>query len=49
MLVLQRMLGHVLAAMTLDRYGHLMPGQAESVAQRLSEAAAVSVERVWGS
>jgi hypothetical protein len=25
--------------MTLDRYGHLMPGQAESVAQRLSQAA----------
>lgn len=38
-LVLQRMLGHASAAMTLDRYGHLMPGQAESVAQRLSEAA----------
>jgi integrase len=38
-LVLQRMLGHASAAMTLDRYGHLMPGQAESVAQRLSAAA----------
>lgn len=33
--VLQRMLGHASAAMTLDRYGHLMPGQAEQVAARL--------------
>lgn len=38
-LVLQRMLGHASAVMTLDRYGHLMPGQAESVAERLSIAA----------
>ena len=27
--VLQRMLGHASAALTLDRYGHLLPGQAE--------------------
>lgn len=33
--VLQRMLGHSSASLTLDRYGHLMPGQAESVAERL--------------
>jgi len=33
--VLQTMLGHASAAMTLDRYGHLMPGQAEQVADRL--------------
>lgn len=33
--VLQRMLGHASAALTLDRYGHLMPGQAQSVADRL--------------
>ncbi len=33
--VLQRMLGHASAALTLDRYGHLLPGQAESVADRL--------------
>jgi hypothetical protein len=33
------MLGHASAAMTLDRYGHLMPGQAEEVARRLSAAA----------
>jgi len=33
--VIQRMLGHASAAMTLDTYGHLMPGQAEAVADRL--------------
>jgi integrase len=37
--VLQRMLGHASAALTLDRYGHLLPGQAEGVATRLDEMA----------
>jgi integrase len=37
--VLQRMLGHASAALTLDRYGHLLPGQAESVADRLDSMA----------
>jgi len=37
--VLQRMMGHDSAALTLDRYGHLMPGQARSVADRLDEMA----------
>ncbi|MGI9119037.1 MAG: tyrosine-type recombinase/integrase [Acidimicrobiales bacterium] len=37
--VLRRMLGHASAALTLDRYGHLLPGQAESVASRLDEMA----------
>jgi integrase len=37
--VLQRMLGHASAALTLDRYGHLLPGQAESVAERLDALA----------
>ena len=37
--VLQRMLGHSSATLTLDRYGHLMPGQAEEVARRLDEMA----------
>lgn len=37
--VLQRMLGHASAALTLDRYGHLLPGQAQSVAVRLDEMA----------
>jgi integrase len=37
--VLQRMMGHASAALTLDRYGHLIPGQARSVADRLDEMA----------
>lgn len=37
--VLQRMLGHASAALTLDRYGHLMPGQARSVAEQLDKMA----------
>jgi len=37
--VLQGMLGHASAALTLDRYGHLFPGQAQSVADRLDEMA----------
>lgn len=37
--VLQRMLGHASAALTLDRYGHLMPGQAHTVADRLDDMA----------
>ncbi len=40
--VLQRMLGHASAALTLDRYGHLLPGQAQSVADRLDEMARVA-------
>jgi integrase len=40
--VLQRMLGHASAALTLDRYGHLLPGQADAVAQRLDELARVA-------
>ncbi len=42
--VLQRMLGHASAALTLDRYGHLMPGQAESVAARLDHLARAAQE-----
>ncbi len=38
--VLQRMLGHASAALTLDRYGHLLPGQAESVWPHSSAGAA---------
>ena len=33
------MLGHASAALTLDRYGHLMPGQAETIADRLDAMA----------
>ncbi len=43
--VLQRMLGHASAALTLDRYGHLLPGQAESVAERLDEMAQSAAAR----
>lgn len=42
--VLQRMLGHSSAALTLDRYGHLMPGQAETVASRLDQLARAARE-----
>ncbi len=41
--VVQSMLGHASAAMTLDRYGHLMPGQAASVAERLDAIARAAV------
>lgn len=47
--VLQRMLGHASAALTLDRYGHLMPGQAESVAERLDEMARAAGTASLGS
>jgi integrase len=43
--VLQSMLGHASAAMALDRYGHLMPGQAASVAERLDAMARAAVSR----
>jgi hypothetical protein len=36
---LQTMLGHASAVMTLDRYGHLMPGRGEDVADRLDALA----------
>jgi integrase len=41
--VLQRMLGHASAALTLDRYGHLMPGQAHTVADRLDDMARLAM------
>ncbi|MGH9919825.1 MAG: tyrosine-type recombinase/integrase, partial [Nitrososphaerales archaeon] len=47
--VLQRMLGHASAALTLDRYGHLMPGQAQSVADCLDEMARKAVPTVLAS
>ena len=39
MKTLQTMLGHASAVMTLDRYGHLMPGRGEDVADRLDALA----------
>jgi integrase len=44
--VLQSMLGHASAAMTLDRYGHLMPGQTATVAERLDAMARAAVATV---
>ena len=40
---LQTMLGHASAVMTLDRYGHLMPGRAQDVADRLDALARAAV------
>jgi hypothetical protein len=37
------MLGHASAVMTLDRYGHLMPGRAQDVADRLDAFARSAV------
>ena len=37
------MLGHASAALTLDRYGHLMPGQAHTVADRLDDMARLAM------
>ncbi len=39
MKVVQRMLGHKSATMTLDLYGHLFPDQLDEVADRLDPAA----------
>ena len=41
--MLQTMLGHASAVMTLDRYGHLMPGHAQDVADRLDALARAAV------
>ncbi|MGR6967462.1 tyrosine-type recombinase/integrase [Geodermatophilus sp. URMC 61] len=39
----QSMLGHASAQMTLDRYGHLFPGELDAVADRLDAARADQV------
>jgi integrase len=41
--MLQTMLGHASAVMTLDRYGHLMPGRAQDIADRLDALARAAV------
>lgn len=48
--VIQRMLGHASAAMTLDRYRHLMPSESEAVAERLDALMrqAVQITRLVG-
>jgi len=38
--VVQRLLGHKSAALTLDRYGHLFPDDLDAVADAFDEAAA---------
>ena len=44
--LLQRMLGHKSAAMTLDLYGHLMPGQSSAMVERID--ALIAESRVTG-
>ena len=46
---IQMMLGHASAAMTLDRYGHLLHDELDGVAERLDEAARPRVARTWSS
>lgn len=36
--VVQAMLGHATATMTLDRYGHLLPDRLDEVAEAMDEA-----------
>jgi hypothetical protein len=43
------MLGHASAAMTQDRYGHPMPGQADEIARLLSAAALDAASDANGS
>jgi hypothetical protein len=44
--VVQQMLGHASAAMTLDRYGHLVGDRLDEVADRMAAARAAAVARV---
>ena len=44
--VVQRLLGHKTATMTLDRYGHLFPDDLDAVADRLNEGAAVPLRSI---
>ena len=41
--LLQTMLGHASAVMTLDRYGHLIPGRSQDVADRLDQLARAAI------
>ena len=40
----QAMLGHAIATLTLDRYGHLFPDDLDGVADRMDDAARASAE-----
>ena len=44
--VVQRLLGHKTAVLTLDRYGHLYPDDLDAVAQRLDEGAREAADRL---
>ncbi len=44
--VVQNLLGHKSATMTLDRYGHLYPDDLDAVAQRLDEGAREAADRL---
>lgn len=47
--VVQRMLGHKSATLTLDRYGHLFPDDLDTVADALDTAYRLRTERVNGA
>jgi integrase len=46
--VVQRLLGHKTAVLTLDRYGHLFPDDLDAVAEALDRARTISVSRSIG-
>jgi integrase len=47
--VVQTMLGHKSAAMTLDVYGHLFPGQLDEVADALDQGRAAALAKLRAS
>jgi integrase len=42
--VLQRLLGHKTATMTLDRYGHLFPDDLDRIADAFNTAATIAAD-----
>ena len=47
--VVQRLLGHKTAVLTLDRYGHLFPDDLDAVADAFDAAAEATADRADGS
>jgi len=45
--VVQQMLGHKSATMTLDQYGHLFGDQLDEVADRMDSARSAAVAHLW--
>jgi succinate dehydrogenase/fumarate reductase flavoprotein subunit len=45
--VVQRLLGHKTAVLTLDRYGHLFPDDLDAVADAFEAAAAAHTTADW--